>query len=145
MLRNGNAPRWHEVVTCVCRICVADFSTHSRVRPCRTYLAGHELSLADVAIYFGLSNSNFRPPQVRSLSRILRTMIEKVQLLSCFTRRIVPPSMPRSVRPGRCVSVFVQVFWACRYVCVCLHICASAERSSGIIPHSPTTVATFTF
>lgn len=31
----------------------------------RTYLAGHELSLADVAVYVGLSGSRYAPPKVR--------------------------------------------------------------------------------
>lgn len=35
----------------------------------RTYLAGHELSLADVAVYVGLSGSRYVPPKVRTPRR----------------------------------------------------------------------------
>lgn len=43
------------------------------ISPRRTYLAGHELSLADVAVYVGLSGSRYAPPKVRESPSLLPT------------------------------------------------------------------------
>lgn len=50
---------YHDTLRLLCLHCVA------LVFPRRTFLAGHELSLADVAVYVGLSGSRYAPPKVR--------------------------------------------------------------------------------